>query len=37
MANLVAKEGYVILAVDLFNGEVTTDKSGPQNLPNYKR
>ncbi len=24
MANLLAKEGYVVLAVDLFNGEVTT-------------
>jgi carboxymethylenebutenolidase len=26
MANLLAKEGYVVLAVDLFNGEVTTDQ-----------
>lgn len=26
MANILAKEGYVILAVDLFNGEVTTDQ-----------
>ena len=35
MANLLAKEGYVVLAVDLFNGEVTTPiKLGPQNFPN---
>lgn len=25
MANLLAKEGFVVLAVDLFNGQVTTD------------
>ncbi len=25
MANLLAKNGYVVLAVDLFKGEVTTD------------
>lgn len=32
MANLLAKEGYVILAVDLFNGEVTTDQKRASEL-----
>ena len=27
MANLLARNGYVVLAVDLFNGEVTTDRN----------
>jgi carboxymethylenebutenolidase len=32
MANLLAKEGYVVLAVDLFNGEVTTDQKRSSEL-----
>jgi carboxymethylenebutenolidase len=32
MANLLAKEGYVVLAVDLFNGEVTMDQSRASEL-----
>ncbi|MDR4512259.1 MAG: dienelactone hydrolase family protein [Nitrososphaeraceae archaeon] len=32
MANLLAKEGYVVLGVDLFNGEVTTDKNRSSEL-----
>ena len=32
MANHLAKEGYVILAVDLFNGEVTTDQKRASEL-----
>lgn len=32
MANLLAKEGYVVLAVDLFNGEVTIDQSRASEL-----
>jgi carboxymethylenebutenolidase len=32
MANLLSKEGYVILAVDLFNGEVTTDQKRASEL-----
>jgi carboxymethylenebutenolidase len=32
MANLLVKEGYVILAVDLFNGEVTTDQKRASEL-----
>jgi carboxymethylenebutenolidase len=32
MANILAKEGYVILAVDLFNGEVTTDQNRASEL-----
>jgi carboxymethylenebutenolidase len=32
MANLLAKEGYVILAVDMFNGEVTTDQKRASEL-----
>lgn len=37
MANLLAKEGYVILAVDLFNGEVTTDKNRSSELTQHIR
>ena len=32
MANLLGKEGYVVLAVDLFNGEVTTDQKRASEL-----
>jgi len=32
MANLLAKEGYIILAVDMFNGEVTTDQKRASEL-----
>jgi carboxymethylenebutenolidase len=32
MATLLAKEGYVVLAVDLFNGEVTTDQKRASEL-----
>jgi carboxymethylenebutenolidase len=32
MANLLAKERYVVLAVDLFNGEVTTDQNRASEL-----
>jgi carboxymethylenebutenolidase len=32
MANLLAKEGYVVLAVDLFNGEVTADQNRASQL-----
>src|SRR6185503_17500883 len=32
MANLLAKNGYVVLAVDLFNGEVTTDRNRSSEL-----
>jgi carboxymethylenebutenolidase len=32
MADLLAKEGYVVLAVDLFNGEVTTDQKRASEL-----
>ena len=32
MANLLAKEGYVILAVDLFSGEVTADQKRASEL-----
>jgi carboxymethylenebutenolidase len=32
MANLLAKEGFVVLAVDLFNGEVTTNQTRASEL-----
>ena len=32
MANLLAKNGYVVLAVDLFKGEVTTDRNRSSEL-----
>ena len=32
MANLLAKSGYVVLAVDLFKGEVTTDRNRSSEL-----
>ena len=32
MANLLAKNGYVVLAVDLFEGEVTTDRNRSSEL-----
>ena len=32
MANLLAKEGYVVLGVDLFNGEVTTNQTRASEL-----
>jgi carboxymethylenebutenolidase len=37
MANLLAREGYVILAVDLFNGEVTTDQKRASELTQFIR
>ena len=37
MANLLAKEGYVVLAVDLFNGEVTTKQTRASELSQYIR
>jgi carboxymethylenebutenolidase len=32
MANLLAKEGYVVLAADLYNGKVTADPNEAGNL-----
>jgi carboxymethylenebutenolidase len=32
MADLLSREGYVVLAVDLFNGEVTTDQKRASEL-----
>jgi carboxymethylenebutenolidase len=32
MANLLAKDGYVVLAVDLFNGEVTSNQTRASEL-----
>ena len=32
MANLLAKEGYAVLAVDLFNGEITTNQTRASEL-----
>lgn len=37
MANLLAKNGYVVLAVDLFKGEVTTDRNRSSELTQYVR
>lgn len=37
MANLLARNGYVVLAVDLFNGEVTTDRNRSSELTQYIR
>ena len=37
MANLLAKNGYVVLAVDLFKGEVTTDRNRSSELTQYIR
>jgi carboxymethylenebutenolidase len=37
MANLLAKNGYVVLAVDLFNGEVTTDQNRSSELTQQVR
>jgi carboxymethylenebutenolidase len=37
MANLLAKNGYVVLAVDLFNGEVTTDRNRSSELTQQVR
>ena len=37
MANLLAKEGYVVLAVDLFNGEVTTNQTRASELSQFIR
>jgi carboxymethylenebutenolidase len=37
MANTLAKEGYVVLAVDLFNGEVTTNQTRASELSQYIR
>ena len=32
MANLLARNGYVVLAVDLFKGEITTDRNRSSEL-----
>jgi carboxymethylenebutenolidase len=37
MANLLARNGYVVLAVDLFKGEVTTDRNRSSELTQYIR
>jgi carboxymethylenebutenolidase len=37
MANLLARNGYVVLAVDLFKGEVTTDRNRSSELSQYVR
>jgi carboxymethylenebutenolidase len=37
MANLLARNGYVVLAVDLFKGEVTTDQNRSSELTQYIR
>jgi carboxymethylenebutenolidase len=37
MANLLARNGYVVLAVDLFKGEVTTDRNRSSKLTQYVR
>jgi carboxymethylenebutenolidase len=37
MANLLARNGYVVLAVDLFKGEVTTDRNRSSELVQYVR
>ena len=37
MANLLARNGYVVLAVDLFKGEVTTDSNRSSELTQYVR
>ena len=37
MANLLARSGYVVLAVDLFKGEVSTDRNRSSELTQYVR
>ena len=37
MANHLARNGYVVLAVDLFKGEVTTDRNRSSELTQYVR
>jgi len=37
MANLLARNGYVVLAVDMFKGEVTTDRNRSSELTQYIR
>jgi carboxymethylenebutenolidase len=37
MANLLARNGYVVLAVDLFKGEVTTDRNRSSELTQFVR
>jgi carboxymethylenebutenolidase len=36
-ANLLSKQGYVVLAVDLFQGEVTTDPNRAMELSSFVR